>query len=49
MALGLDGLFDRLNAYTHGDEADKSALQGMMSAADGVLLYIFGHVWTGEP
>ena len=44
MALGLDGLFDRLNAYTHGDETDKSALQGIMIAADGVLLFVLHNV-----
>ena len=43
MALGLDGLFDRLNAYTHGDETDRAALQGLMTAADGVLLFILHH------
>ena len=44
MALGLDGLFDRLNAYTHGDETDKSALQGIMIAADGMLLFVLHNV-----
>ena len=44
MALGLDGLFDRLNAYTHGDETDKSALQGIMIAVDGVLLFVLHNV-----
>ncbi|MXW23590.1 MAG: MarR family transcriptional regulator [Chloroflexi bacterium] len=43
MACGLDGLFDRLNAYTHGDEADMDSLRAMMIATDGVLLYVLQH------
>ena len=44
MALGLDGLFDRLSACIHGDETDRAALQGVMIATDGVLLFVLHHV-----
>lgn len=49
MALGVDGWFDQMNAHTHGDKKDKAALQALMIAADGVLLYILGHARTWEP
>ena len=44
MSLGLDGMFDKLNAYTHGDESDRIALQGLLMATDGMLIFVLQHI-----
>lgn len=49
MSLGIDGLYDRLNASTHGPKTDQGVLRGVLIAADGVLLVVLHHVRRRPP
>ncbi len=48
MSLALDGLYDRLNASTHG-EASLGVVYGLLLAVDGVLVVVMEHVKHGPP
>ncbi|MCY4520132.1 MAG: hypothetical protein OXC13_05060 [Caldilineaceae bacterium] len=40
LSMAIDGMYCRLNAYTHGDETNRSALQALHTSADGILLFV---------
>jgi len=48
MSVALDGLYDRLNASTHG-EASSGVVFGLLLAVDGVLVVVMDHVKHAPP
>ena len=43
MSMAIDGMYCRLNAYTHGDETDRFVLQGLHTSTDGILLLVLAY------